>query len=71
MGVEGGFVEPFGMNGEGERLADGLEEMNAETAGLGAGGGDDAEQFVEKLLFFARERFKADEDVKRHGRVEW
>ena len=71
MGVEGGFVEPFGMNGEGERLADGLEEMNAETAMLGAGSGGDTEQFFAQLLFFARERFEADEDVERHGGVEW
>jgi len=71
MGVESGFIEPFGMDREGEWVADGLEEMNAEADKLGAGGGDDAEQFVAKLLFFAGERFKADEDVKGHGRVEW
>jgi hypothetical protein len=67
VGVKSGFVEPFGVNGEGERFADGLEEMNAEAAGFGTSGGDDAEQFIAELLFFVGEGFEADEDVKRHG----
>lgn len=71
VGVEGGFVQPLGMNGKDEWLADGLEEMNDEAAGFGAGGADDAEQFIAELLLLAGERFEADEDVKRHGQMEW
>lgn len=67
VGVKGGFIEPFGVDGEGERFADGLEEMNAETAGFGARGDNDAEQFAAEWLLFAGKRFEADEDVERHG----
>jgi len=67
VGVEGVFVDPFGMDEKGELAADGLEEMDSEAAGLGACGFEDANQLVEELLFFACEGFEADEDMKRHG----
>jgi hypothetical protein len=70
VGVEGGFVEPFGMNRVRGRFAEGLEKMNAEATGFGARGSDNAEEFVMELLLFAWERFETDEDVKWHGGVE-
>lgn len=66
VGVEGGLIEPFGMNGKRERFADGLEKVDPEAAGFGASGGDNAEQFVAKLVLFAGDGFEADEDVERH-----
>lgn len=70
VSVEGGFIEPFGVDREGEGRADGLEKMDAEAAGFGTGGDDDAEEFVAELLFFAGQGFEADEEVEGHGRVE-
>lgn len=70
VGVEGRFVEPFGVNGEGERFAKGLEEMNAKAAGFAARGGDNAPQFLAELLVLAGDGFEAEKDVEGHGGVE-
>lgn len=71
VGVEGSFVEPFGMDGENGRFANGLEEVDAEAAGFAARRGDDPGEFVAELLLFARAGLEADKYVQRHSGVAW
>lgn len=53
VGVEGGFVEPLGLDGEGKRRTERFEKVNAQATGFGAGGGNDAKQLVTESLLFA------------------
>ena len=65
--VEGGFVNPFRMNIEGDWTPQRFEKVNAEAAGFGTRGREDGEKFFAELLFFSGERIEADEGVEGHG----
>lgn len=47
MSIEGGLVDPFGVNIENQGIAHSFVEMNTDAAGLGA------RRIEERLSFFA------------------
>jgi len=49
MRVEGGFVDPRGVDEVDQGRAGGLVEMDAQAAGFGAGRREDAREFVTHL----------------------
>ena len=51
--VEGGLIDPFGVDMESERTAERLVEMNANAARFGARRFEDTNQLVKELLFLA------------------
>jgi hypothetical protein len=64
--VEGGFVDPFGMDGEREGLADGFVDEEREAAGFGARWGVDAEEFVAEFVSSAGQGLEMNDGVEGH-----
>jgi hypothetical protein len=64
MMLEGGFVEPFGVDREDGRVAERFEETHGEAAGLGSRRGGDAQQRLAKSCFVARQRLEVSEKVE-------
>lgn len=65
--IEGGFVNPLGMDRENDGFADGLEDIDSEATRLVAGGYVDAEEFVAELRFLAGQRFEANDEMEGHN----
>ncbi len=66
MGIEGSFVNPLGVNKEGQRIAGGLVEMDTNATRFGARGLQNQNQLVVKLLPLSSYGLKANKNVKRH-----
>ncbi len=64
--VEGSFINPLGVNKEGQRIARGLVEMDTNATRFGARGLQNQNQLVVKLLPLSSYGLKANKNVKRH-----
>ncbi len=66
MGIEGSFVNPLGVNKEGQRIARGLVEVDTNATRLGSCGLQNQYQLVVKLLPLLSYGLKPNKNVKRH-----
>src|SRR5260370_16694471 len=66
MGIEGSFVNPLGVNKEGQRIARGLVEVDTNATRLGSCGLQNQYQLVVKLLPIFRYGHKSNKNVNRH-----
>ena len=63
VSLERGFVLPFRMNRELQRIVQRLEDVEGETTGLGATGRDHAQDFLAEFSRHAGARFEANDKV--------